>query len=308
MAVVHAVHNRENPYVMINRQLIDDDDISSDAFRLIMRCLSRPVDWKFRITELCNLMKMTKKKIYELINELIEKGYALKYEFYDRDDNGKFIGSGVEYIFFEFKPTHQEKKKYLDKFKKFFRCSHLRTHPFRKHILNTDNVLNTKEEQQQQPIKEPRIVDPKPVVVYQQKIYQCLEKEDFPLEEKIFLTKKYTEEEVNLALKFADCQKEYKSCRIACVKWACREKPKITETSEEIFEKNKVLAKNLENNLENSLHKKGYTVAASKDCISFYSGANHGGYHVTYGTKNFKDQVKEILRKWNLIGEPLCPI
>ena len=76
MSIVRVKHNRENPYVMINREALWDKNMSLEAVGLWTRLLSRPDDWKISAIELAKSNCCGIKKIYSLLQELIENGYA----------------------------------------------------------------------------------------------------------------------------------------------------------------------------------------------------------------------------------------
>lgn len=123
MCIVRVVHNRENPYVVLNKKALWNEKLSLKAIGLWARCMSRPDDWRFNVTELANSGKEGKRAIYTAIDELIREGYALRLDHTEKSEDGKFSGGGVEYVFFEFPPTSEEKQDYIDKFKKSFRQS-----------------------------------------------------------------------------------------------------------------------------------------------------------------------------------------
>lgn len=120
MSVIRVVHNRENPYVQLNKKALWDENVSLKAIGLWARCMSRPDNWKFSVAELAKSGKEGKKAIYSAIDELIKEGYALRIEHYEKNENGKFSCGHVEYIFFEIPPTQEEKAAYIEEFKKCF--------------------------------------------------------------------------------------------------------------------------------------------------------------------------------------------
>jgi len=121
MSVIRVIHNRENPFVMLNKEALWNPELSLKAIGLWARCMSRPDDWKFNVKELAQSGKEGRRAIDSCIDELIKHGYAMRLEHYEKDDQGHFIGGGVEYIFFEFPANQQEKDHHLEEFKKSFR-------------------------------------------------------------------------------------------------------------------------------------------------------------------------------------------
>jgi hypothetical protein len=149
MTIIRIVHNRDNPYVVLNKTAIWDPDLSLKAVGLWTRCMSRPDNWKFSIKELANKCKEGRKSIDSAIQELIDVGYAVRLEYYEKNENGRFSNGGVEYVFFEFKATEEDKQKALEELKKSFRDCHLgncRNGNFRKgNLLNTESKPSTED-------------------------------------------------------------------------------------------------------------------------------------------------------------------
>lgn len=119
--IVRVVHNRENPFVQLNKQALWDSNLSLKATGLWARCMSRPNDWRFSITELAGKCKEGRRAIDGAMQELIEHRYACRLEYSERADDGKFKTGGVEYVFFEFPASDEEIAEQLDLFKKSFR-------------------------------------------------------------------------------------------------------------------------------------------------------------------------------------------
>ncbi len=120
MSIVRVIHNRENPYVQLNKKALWNPNLSLKAVGLWARCMSRPDDWDFNVDELAEKCKEGTDAIYNAIKELIKEGYAIFLEHSVRGEDGKIKKRPTQYIFFEFPPTEEEKKKYLDEFKNSF--------------------------------------------------------------------------------------------------------------------------------------------------------------------------------------------
>lgn len=124
MTVLRIKHNRENPYVQINKVGLFDSSISLKAKGLWAQCLARPDDWQFHVKELATHCKEGERAIYSAIDELIENGYALRIDSYEKGEDGRFCSRNCEYIIYEFKLTEEERLLEIEKFKKSFRnCS-----------------------------------------------------------------------------------------------------------------------------------------------------------------------------------------
>jgi len=117
-SIIRCKHNRVNPYVQINKNAIWDQNLSLNAVGLLVRILSRPDNWVFKVSEIIKHSKEGKQVIYNTINELISNGYALRFQHRIKNSNNHWEWGKTEYYFFEFKLSPEEIKKYTDEFKK----------------------------------------------------------------------------------------------------------------------------------------------------------------------------------------------
>lgn len=144
--IIRVVHNRENPFVQLNKQALWDTNLSLKAVGLWARCMSRPNDWRFCIKELIKHCKEGRKAVDGAMQELIDAGYAYRLEYSQRGEDGKYKTSGVEYVFFEFPATQEEKDQQQEIFKKSFqhcRFGKSRYGNFRKEHLLIKNPTET---------------------------------------------------------------------------------------------------------------------------------------------------------------------
>lgn len=104
MSIIRVSHSKENPYVIINKKALWDKNLSLEAVGLWARLLSRPDNWQIDVLELCRSCDCGETKMYRLVNELIDNGYAYRYQLKGR--GSKF--TGCEYVIFETKKTLEE--------------------------------------------------------------------------------------------------------------------------------------------------------------------------------------------------------
>lgn len=121
MSVIRVVHNKENPFVQLNKETLWNHNISLKAIGLWARCMSRPDDWRFNVKELVSKSKEGRRAIDAAIKELIKHNYAVRIEHWEKSEDGKFKTGGIEYVFFEFPATQEDKDRVLEEFKKSFR-------------------------------------------------------------------------------------------------------------------------------------------------------------------------------------------
>ena len=69
-----AIHNKQNPYLMVKRDTVQNQNLSYEARGMLVYILSQPDDWRVQpselITPLCG-----RDKVYRILKELIEAKY-----------------------------------------------------------------------------------------------------------------------------------------------------------------------------------------------------------------------------------------
>lgn len=80
---VRCPHDRQNPYVMINRNLFRDKNISPECSWLIAHLLSHSDNFKIKVKQIIFHLKgrWGRDKVYNIINEAIEAGYIDRQEY-----------------------------------------------------------------------------------------------------------------------------------------------------------------------------------------------------------------------------------
>lgn len=106
MSIVRTVHNKDNPYAMINKKALWDSRLSLEAVGLWSRLLSRPDDWRVSVCELVKSCGCSKDRIYRILNELIDNGYAYRHQM--KSNSGKF--DPIEFFVFEISKSAEEIK------------------------------------------------------------------------------------------------------------------------------------------------------------------------------------------------------
>lgn len=110
--IVRVVHNRENPFVQLNKKSLWDKNLSNHAIGLWARLMSKPDDWHFNMENLiADLPKDGRKSHDSALKELMEQGYVVRYDFYEKDEKGRFKGKVSEYVVFEFPADDADKRK-----------------------------------------------------------------------------------------------------------------------------------------------------------------------------------------------------
>lgn len=100
MSCIRTVHNRDNPYVMLNKAAFESHDLSWEAKGLWGYLMSRPDNWMVSVNHLKKIYKDRgggRDAIRSMLKELIQAGYAIAEK--HKKANGEF--SGIDYIVFE---------------------------------------------------------------------------------------------------------------------------------------------------------------------------------------------------------------
>lgn len=74
--IIRCDHDKENPYVMVNRDLVRDPNMSPQCRWFIIFCLSFDKTWHISIPHFIKSQGISKDKMYSMINEAIEHGYV----------------------------------------------------------------------------------------------------------------------------------------------------------------------------------------------------------------------------------------
>jgi len=211
MSVIRIIHNKENPFVQLNKKALCDNSLSLKAVGLWARCMSRPTDWTFRISELIANGKEGKRSIYSAVNELIESGYCVRVQ--GRNGvKGCHLGA-VEYYFFEFKLNTEE----IDKFKKsLLRCGFVHAHNAKADsqgdtyiLTKIDNTKKKETKKEARPKSQPSPLATKLLAVFSDSIKKHspeIKKAFKPEEAKHFdflLKKGYSEDQILKCIEFS---------------------------------------------------------------------------------------------------------
>ncbi len=148
-SIVRVEHDAQNPYVMINKKSLWDPNLSLEAVGLWTRLLSRPDNWQISIPELMKSCGCGRDKIQRILNELIENGYAHRFQDkVNKEKQNQF--DRVVYTIFEKKLSNEEIK---IKFPQ---------PPFpvtevpcaeNPHLLNKENILNKEKKRDRAPVE-----------------------------------------------------------------------------------------------------------------------------------------------------------
>lgn len=214
MSIVRTVHNKENPYAQINKKALWDKDLSLEAVGLWARLLSRPDDWRVSVTELSKSCGCSVKKIYRILNELVDHGYACRFQ--AKEEEGKF--APFETIVFETKKPKQQIEKMFPLTQK-----RLSGKPLSANRATTKtNLPKTEKTTTTEPPEIPKKEPQKKSSSSSFPIFDCLRDLPIPERKKQELSRDFSEEKVKNALEYAKTHPIKKSL-LATLFWHCRE-------------------------------------------------------------------------------------
>ena len=90
--------DKNNPYVMMNKEFLSNENLSFKAKGILSYLLSKPDDWKVYENDLVNQSKDGKTAVRSGLKELREQGYIVRTQ--KRTKEGKF--DGYDYDVFEY--------------------------------------------------------------------------------------------------------------------------------------------------------------------------------------------------------------
>lgn len=108
MAIVRVIKDKNNPYVMLNKEFLQSENLTWKAKGLLAYILSLPDNWVIHESEIITHAKDGEKSSRSGFKELIKEGYIHRIQLREK---GKFVG--YEYHVTEF-PTALPKPEYGD--------------------------------------------------------------------------------------------------------------------------------------------------------------------------------------------------
>jgi DNA-binding Lrp family transcriptional regulator len=76
MSVIRVSHDKDNPYLLVNRETVRDNTISLKARGLLIYMLSFADGWEFYVSEIARRNKISEETITNILKELFKAGYC----------------------------------------------------------------------------------------------------------------------------------------------------------------------------------------------------------------------------------------
>ena len=78
MGIIRVNKSKDNPYILLNKTALEDDNLSFKAKGILAYLLSKPDNWKSRVEDLVKQSLDGKASVYSGLKELRENGYLIK--------------------------------------------------------------------------------------------------------------------------------------------------------------------------------------------------------------------------------------
>lgn len=216
-------HDRENPYVMISREMAQDKSISPKAKGVLLYLLSLPKNWRIYHSQLQDGLGVGEDYINSAMDELIANGYA------DRTrERVKGIFQPYKYKIREFKKFNPNGKNQPGL-----------TGPVNPGLQNRDKESRYIKNKQQQAASAAAAVPPKKESRKAKRlvVYDCLKEVDILAKEKDWLTSHYDEQVVKEAIAWATSPYITITTTLTqAIKWACKERPETPKEKLSVYE------------------------------------------------------------------------
>lgn len=312
MCTIRGVKDRRFKFVQILNSLFEDRKLSLKSKGFIGYCLTKTEDWIFHIDAIRYALDIGKDAVYSIINECLEKGYAYRYQ--RRNEKGMLLP--IEFIISDSKEEIELRKKEHEASPDFKKCLPIRENPEadksepgnaepdvprevpgeNSPIYSNTDYNNTKEQQHNAAVfsktsekENYPIQNRMPCTI----LYPILKDIDIPLSDKQEISRRYSSEVVEHAIKWAlHPSTKINSNLAAALKWACQHQPALP------VEKVNLEAANKEYAMRYDTKRMGNTViSALNNSVEFYWGGEKGIRVIKYDEPGFMEQFKNELRK-----------
>ena len=109
VSIIRIVKDKDNPYVMINKEVINNPNLSFKAKGIFTYLMSKPDNWTCQVPDIIKHGTDGKASVYSAIKELRENGYMIKQPI--RNDKG--VITQWEELIFE-NPSEEAKRIYQE--------------------------------------------------------------------------------------------------------------------------------------------------------------------------------------------------
>jgi hypothetical protein len=276
---IRSKHDKQNPYVMISRDMLHDKSISPKAKGVLCYLLSLPNDWQVYHKQLMQALDIGEEYLNSAIDELIKTGYA------------KRSRQRVNGLFQPYTYEISENKIFLPEGENQAGSSS----PENPDILKNESPTEINKETTT-PAAVPSVPEEKKTAA----IYDCLKDLNIPESDKTEICK-YAEQSVQKVVKWATHpQTKINQTLQQAIKWALKQPklPDIPKLPEDVSIENRHIASDF----------KAKAVIPSTMYFEVLIGEVEIGYTscqkeptiLKYSEKGFKEQLANILNKYGI--------
>lgn len=274
MTKISVVHDKSNPYVIINKTIINDKNLSWKAKGIFMYAFSKPDDWTFYAKDIINHGTDGRESVNSGLKELEDHGYLVRQEI--RNEKGQY--DGTDWLIYELPQTQELNKKVPQT---GFQMAVSQTTANPPLLINEEELIKKDKQQEKQ---KPAAA----VVVFsslnQLKINDSLKQE---------LSSKYSQQEIDRAV-MRVLEWKTRDCDAKAIRTVLEKKDEWDDNTKSTKEKNKQdFFKTLQK--YDGIKKKGYQIIVGRDYIEFSSTANCITYHIS--DSNFEIGAQQFLDK-----------
>lgn len=186
MTICRVIHNKNNPFVIVNKTICSDHTISWKAKGLWLYAFSKKDDWQFYEDDLIKASKDSRDSVRAGLKELEKCGYLARFR--QRNEKGQLGKS--QWLFFETKKSNEEIKKFLPK----------TDFPAEVFPSQAHYILVSKEETHSPKPSHDEIPEKVESDNRVSEFFSCLKEIEMPLNLKAKLSSEYSEDQVERAL------------------------------------------------------------------------------------------------------------
>lgn len=277
MTKFRVQHDKNNPYMTVNKDILFNNKISAEAVKLYFIAFSRPDDWKFYKIELEKHFKEGRDQLKRAIKELQESGYLIKIRTKNMEDHKNLCG-GWDWVFFETPKTENEIK---EMFRKDWNSVDPKFRPTEEQPLPSNEVTKKKTTNQSKTEKKGLVGG----LLFQsmgfsnkfeKRLSKIIEKEGF------------TWEDVEKAVAYVKTKNpdDIEGYLIEAIRGSWREKQASSGNS-------------LYDTCKNAVEGSGIRVTLYKDCIEFFK-SGYEQVEISLTNTNFIGCLEEVLRYFKI--------
>lgn len=89
-SIIRTVKDREHPYTMVPRRIIEDTRLSWEARAVLIYLISKPNGWETRVDDLMARGDAGRDKVHRILRELVDAGYMTRNR-RQHDESGRWI-------------------------------------------------------------------------------------------------------------------------------------------------------------------------------------------------------------------------